>query len=192
MSHVDTLIPNTYETQGKRSNGGYTPKYLKGTNQANNLLNSKVLPSHWFILVTTERFSRLLRILHQNRMVQAEQAQAHSPLPFSSHPRLTTNRCPSWPGSTPHTVTRIDLGKRSAWALDMDLELLSRTPQVQDLQGFPVPGEHHHLSYRVLGPWQDPWSEESKAESSYCGGWTNASPRTLRFPSTGRDERNWE
>ena len=58
------------------------------------------LPTFKFIFIMNERLSRVLQILHQNMVVQAEQAQVHGPLQFSSHPRLTTNRCPLWPGGT--------------------------------------------------------------------------------------------
>lgn len=47
--------------------------------------------------------------------------------PFSSYPWFTSDWGPFW--SRGHTVARMNLGERSAWALDMDLKSSSRGPQ---------------------------------------------------------------
>lgn len=81
----------------------------------------------------TKRLCRLLRFLYQNTVVQAEQTQAHGPLPCSLYLRLTTNRCPLWRRGS--HGTRMTLGKRPAQALDVDLQSASGNPNVRDTQG---------------------------------------------------------
>lgn len=72
-------------------------------------------------------------------VVQADQAQAHSSLCFSSYPKLGANNCPF--GFEAHLGARVELGENCTKALDASLESSSGGPRVQATQ---------HVISRVL------------------------------------------
>lgn len=154
-----------------------------------------------FTFTTTERLCRQLSILHQNMVVPAERAQAHSPAPFSCHPKFTTNRHPLWPNGA-HGA-RMDVGRGlhriiSGYGYGLGViqhgTLGSRTPEARRPGGYrlqrstiPCTAESslQGKKHRQRRPGRGALKQCAMLQ-------TTASLRAVPFPSARSYERNGE